>query len=88
MDRLSRLSEYGTIYMREAARLGNNAATYRDARAWMEATGLEPATAAELASKGHTPDKVAKKVEEAYERGDERDADRVADQLLFGPDVA
>jgi hypothetical protein len=83
------MSEFGTyyapIYMAKAARTP----THQAAKEWMEKVDVGPATAAELANKGYTADQVAAQVEAAPEVfGDERDAERVIDKLLYGPDVA
>jgi hypothetical protein len=80
MGRLETLSAYIRDFM--ASRPDGSA---REAREWMEQTEVDAGTAAALANNGYTPGVVAAKMAEAYERGDERDADRVVDQMLHGP---
>lgn len=82
MSKLRALSAYIGDYMANRPE-----GTARDAREWMEKTGVNAADATRLAAKGYTPEQVAARAEAAYLRGDERDADRAVDSMLYGPDA-
>lgn len=80
MGRVRAIVEYGTEYLREYPE-----GSRKDARDWLEATGLAARTAAELARMGWTPATVAARMEAAPVRWeDERDAEDAVDAMLFG----
>lgn len=80
MDKLRARSDYVAAYL--AARPDG---TSREAREWMEQTGLAAETAAELAGKGWTPATVAARMETADDDG--LDPDAAVDAMLYGPDA-